>query len=160
LIWAIATWMKWAPVVFLLVLPPRARLWGLLFLALSVLLSLATLPETIAQLEALIGFGGRPIRLDYIVFLWALVPVLWRRPDPFAWLRLSWWRERLDALRHERRSRARRAYGWLGLPHGSPHDRRGSSPSAVPPPAALPPTVATSGPTIAPAVAPASDGDG
>lgn len=170
LIWAIATWMKWAPVVFLLVLPPRARLWGLLFLALSVLLSLATLPETIAQLEALVGFGGRPIRLDYIVFLWAFVPVLWRRPDPFAWLRLSWWRARLAQLRHERRSRARRVYGWLGLPHGSPQDRRRPSPTTAPPPPAAPASVAPSSvavvsvvpaaPTIAPAVAPASDGDG
>jgi len=125
LIWAVATWMKWVPVVFVVVLRPRARLWGLVFLGLSVLLSLATLPQTIAQLEALVGFGRRPIRLDYIVFLWALVPVLWRRPDPFAWLRRSWWRARLVALRGERRSRLRRARGWLGLPHGSPLDRRG-----------------------------------
>src|SRR5690349_22051811 len=43
LLWAIASWMKWVPVVFLLVLRPRARLWGLVFLGLSVLLSLATL---------------------------------------------------------------------------------------------------------------------
>ena len=78
-LWAIAAWMKWVPVVFLVVLSPRARLWGLLFLAVSVLLSLATLPGTISQLEALVSFGRRPIRLDYIVFLWALVPVLWRR---------------------------------------------------------------------------------
>lgn len=124
LIWAVATWMKWVPVVFVLVLRPRARLWGLVFLGLSVLLSLATLPQTIAQLEALIGFGRRPIRLDYIVFLWAVVPVLWRRADPFAWLRRSWWRARFAALRGERRSRTRRARGWLGLPHGSPLDRR------------------------------------
>ena len=40
------------------------------------LLSLATLPLTIIQLQALFGFGARPIRLDYLVFLWALVPVL------------------------------------------------------------------------------------
>src|SRR6476620_7268103 len=124
LIWAIATWMKWAPVVFLLVLPPRARLWGLLFLALSVLLSLATLPETIAQLEALVGFGGRPIRLDYIVFLWALVPILRRRTDPFAWLRPAWWRGRWVALRGERRSRTRQVRGWGGIPYGSTGDRR------------------------------------
>ena len=43
-IWAMATWMKWVPVVFVLVMKPRARLWGLLFLAVSILLSLATLP--------------------------------------------------------------------------------------------------------------------
>src|SRR6476659_5421206 len=107
-IWSIATWMKWVPIVFILVMKPRARLWGLLFLTLSILLSLATLPETIAQLEALVGFGRRPIRLDYLVFLWALVPVLWRRTDPFLWLRPSWWRGQWAAFRAERRSRARR----------------------------------------------------
>ena len=124
MLWAIASWMKWVPVVFLAVLPPRARLWGLFFLIVSVILSLATLPGTIAQLEALLGFGRRPIRLDYIVFAWALVPVLWRRGDPFDWLRPRWWRDRLDAIRADRRSRQRRARTWLGLPHGSPDDRR------------------------------------
>jgi Glycosyltransferase family 87 len=123
-LWAVASWAKWVPVVFLAVLPPRARLWGLLFLAFSVLLSLATLPGTVAQLEALVSFGRRPIRLDYIVFLWALVPVLWRQPEPFDWLRRTWWSTRLDVLRAERRSRTRRVRTWLGLPHGSPTDRR------------------------------------
>ena len=75
LLWSVATWMKWAPVVFLPILAPRARLWGLVFLAASALLSLATLPLTILQLQALFGFGARPLRLDYLVFLWALVPV-------------------------------------------------------------------------------------
>jgi hypothetical protein len=119
-----ATWMKWVPVVFVLVMKPRARLWGLLFLAVSILLSLATLPETIAQLEALVGFGRRPIRLDYLVFLWALVPILWRRTDPFAWLRPAWWHGRWAALRGERRSRTRQVRGWVGIPYGSPGDRR------------------------------------
>ena len=75
LLWSIATWMKWAPVVFLPVLAPRGRLWGLAFLAAFALLSLATLPLTILQLEALFGFGARPLRLDYLVFLWAFVPL-------------------------------------------------------------------------------------
>jgi hypothetical protein len=123
-LWAIASWMKWVPIVFLAVLKPRARLWGLGFLLASIALSLATLPGTIAQLTALFGFGRRPLRLDYIVFLWALVPVLWRQPDPFAWLRRSWWRAHLERSRSERRSRKRRARTWLGLPHGSPDDRR------------------------------------
>jgi len=123
-LWAIASWMKWVPIVFLAVLRPRARLWGVIFLGVSVILSLATLPGTIAQLEALVSFGRRPIRLDYIVFLWALVPVLWRRTDPFAWLRRGWWRARLERWRAERRSRSRRVRNWLGLPYGSPRDRR------------------------------------
>jgi hypothetical protein len=128
-LWAIASWMKWVPVLFLVVLSPRARLWGLLFLGISVLLSLATLPETIAQVEALLGFGRRPIRLDYIVFLWALVPVLWRQPEPFGWWRPSWWAARLERWKAERRSRTRRARNWVGLPSGSPQDRR----TVVPP---------------------------
>jgi hypothetical protein len=122
-LWAIASWMKWVPVLFLAILAPRARLWGLAFLAASVILSLATLPGTIAQLEALVGFGRRPIRLDYIVFLWALVPVLYRRPEPFGWLHLDWWRAWLESWRAERRSRGRRVRNWLGMPHGSPGDR-------------------------------------
>ena len=123
IIWAMETWMKWVPIVFLFVLAPRARLWGLLFLMVSVVLSLATLPGTVAQLEALVGFGRRPIRLDYLVFLWALVPVMWRRADPFAWLRPSWYRSQIERWRFERRSRTRRVRTWLGLPHGSPADR-------------------------------------
>jgi hypothetical protein len=130
-LWAVAAWMKWVPVVFLAVLSPKARLWGLLFLAVSVLLSLATLPGTIAQLEALVSFGRRPIRLDYIVFLWALVPVLWKRDEPFDWLRPKWWRDRLNEIRAERRSRTRRLRTWLGLPHGSPDDRRQRTPPAA-----------------------------
>ena len=138
ILWAIASWMKWVPVAFLIVLSPRARLWGLFFLIVSVILSLATLPGTIAQLEALIGFGRRPIRLDYIVYLWALVPVLWRQPEPFGWLRPSWWRARLEAFRAERRSRTRRARTWLGLPHGTPSDRRPAPDGDAPEPTASP----------------------
>jgi Glycosyltransferase family 87 len=134
ILWAMASWMKWVPVAFLIVLPPRARLFGLAFLALSILLSLATLPGTIAQLEALVGFGRRPLRLDYIVFLWALVPVLWRQPDPFAWLRPGWWLRLLATWRTDRRSLTRRARNWLGLPHGTADQRR----KAVPPNTAEP----------------------
>jgi hypothetical protein len=136
-LWAIASWMKWVPVVFLAVLSPRARLWGLLFLAFSVLLSLATLPGTVAQLEALVSFGRRPIRLDYIVFLWALIPVIYRQAEPFGWLHRSWWSAHLDGIRAERRSRTRRARTWLGLPHGSPGDRRAPA-SATPEPSTAP----------------------
>ncbi len=117
LFWSIATWMKWAPLLFLPILAPRARLWGLVFLAASALLSLATLPLTILQLQALFGFGARPLRLDYLVFLWALVPALWRRPDPFDWLRLSWWRRALARLREGSQGVGigRRMREYLGL---------------------------------------------
>ena len=118
LLWSVATWMKWAPVVFLPVLAPRGRLWGLIFLATFALLSLATLPLTILQLEALFGFGARPLRLDYLVFLWALVPYLWRKPEPFDFLHLRWWRARFAGLHvpswSEVRRRVRTFFGLSG----------------------------------------------
>jgi hypothetical protein len=92
LLWALATWMKWVPVIFWPILPDRARRWGLGWLALSVALSIALLPLTILQFQALFGFGGRPVRLDYLVFLWAFVPWLYRRPDPWDFLRPATWR--------------------------------------------------------------------
>jgi hypothetical protein len=91
LLWGLATWMKWAPAPLLLVLAPRARLWGLVWLAASALLSLATLPLTIIQFQTLFGFDRPILRLDYLALLWAAVPWLWRHPHPFGWLRPSAW---------------------------------------------------------------------
>ena len=85
--------MKWVPALLWPVLQPRARGWGLVFLALSALLSLAMLPLTIVQLQVLFGFGNRPVRLDYLVFVWSAVPWWWRHRDPFAFLRPRSWRE-------------------------------------------------------------------
>ncbi len=92
LLWALATWMKWVPVLFWPILPGRAKHWGLLWLAVSVGLSLLTLPLTIIQLQALFGFGARPVRLDFLVYLWALVPWFYRKADPFDFLRPATWR--------------------------------------------------------------------
>jgi hypothetical protein len=89
--WAIATWMKWVPAPLWLVLPPKARGWGVVFLLISMMLSLAMLPLTIIQMQALFGFGERPFRADYLVFIWSAVPWWWRLRDPFAFLRLSAW---------------------------------------------------------------------
>jgi hypothetical protein len=115
-LWSIATWMKWAPLLLFPVLAPRARLWGLVFLVTSVLLSLATLQQTIVQFQALLGFGARPLRLDYLVFLWALVPALWRLPEPFGWLRPSAWRAWLAQVRAgPRTSLGQRLRAYLGL---------------------------------------------
>ena len=96
--------MKWVPALLWFVLPPRARGWGLVFLALSALLSLVMLPLTIIQLQVLFGFGNRPLRADYLVFVWSAVPWWWRHADPFAFLRPAWW---VDTLRLQR-ARARR----------------------------------------------------
>jgi len=92
LLWALATWMKWVPVVVWPILAPRARRWGLVWLAVSVGLSILTLPLTIIQMQTLFGFGARPVRLDYLVYLWAFVPWLYRRPQPFDFLHAATWR--------------------------------------------------------------------
>jgi hypothetical protein len=62
-----------------------------LFLAIAGLLTLATLPLTIVQLTVLFAIP-RPARLDYLVYLWALVPSIWLRPDPAWFLRPATWR--------------------------------------------------------------------
>jgi len=95
-LWALATWMKWVPAPFWVVLAPRARAWGVIWLAVAGIVSLATLPLTIVQLEALFGFGARPIRLDYLVLLWALIPWWWRHPAPLWYLRQSLWHDLRD----------------------------------------------------------------
>ncbi len=99
LLWALATWMKWIPVVHWFILGPRTRRWGLIWLAVSVGLSLVTLPLTIIQLQTLFGFGARPIRLDFLVFLWAFIPWLYRAPDPLAPIRPASWRRAAIGLR-------------------------------------------------------------
>ena len=79
LLWALAAWMKWIPAVFWVILRPSTRTWGLFWLGVSIALSLVTLPLTIIQLQTLFGFGERPVRLDYLVYLWAIVPWLYTR---------------------------------------------------------------------------------
>jgi hypothetical protein len=68
-----------------------------------------TLPLTIIQLQALFGFGARPVRLDYIVYLWAAVPWLYRKEDPFDFLRPATWRGWISDLRARARTRPARA---------------------------------------------------
>ena len=79
LLWALATWMKWVPAV-VLVRPgatgaPAGASSGS---ASRSCLSIALLPLTIQQFQALFGFGARPVRLDYLVYLWAFIPWLYR----------------------------------------------------------------------------------
>jgi hypothetical protein len=150
LIWGLATWMKWVPAPLWLVLPPRARAWGLVVLALSGLLSLVMLPLTILQLQVLFGFGSRPIRADFLVFIWAAVPWWWRLSQPFAcfrpaWWRAAWWRQRMRAWRFATAFRAEprgtlertkdRLWLWggrfLGLDEASRSGTGAGSPQAV-----------------------------
>lgn len=103
LLWALAAWMKWIPVLLWPVLSSAARRWGLVWLAASIALSIVLLPLTIVQFQALFGFGARPIRLDYLVYLWAAVPWLYRRADPWDVIRPATWRgwasDALDSVR-------------------------------------------------------------
>jgi hypothetical protein len=120
LLWALATALKWMPMVFLPILAPRARLNGVIFLAIAGLLTLATLPLTLVQLSVLFALP-RPARLDYLVYLWALVPSVWLRPDPAWFLRPATWRTWAIRLvtagftrRDGRRRDASRAPGQTG----------------------------------------------
>jgi hypothetical protein len=108
LLWALATWMKWVPAVLWPILPGRAKHWGIFWLAVSIGLSVLTLPLTIIQFQALFGFGARPIRLDYLVFAWAAVPWLYRRADPFDFLRAETWRAWIADARGIARARLSR----------------------------------------------------
>ena len=79
-------------------------------------LSILTLSATLVQLQVLFAFP-RPARIDYLVFLWCLVPRLWPDPDPLRYLRVATWagwgRELLGDLRRPRglAGRFRRAFG-------------------------------------------------
>jgi hypothetical protein len=90
LLWMVATTLKWVPAVFWLVISPRARLWGVVWLVLALLLTALTLPQTLVQLQVLFSFQ-RPLRVDYLVFVWAIVPWAWRHPEAFRWLIPSTW---------------------------------------------------------------------
>jgi len=115
-LWALATALKWVPLVFLPLLAPRGRAWGIGFVALALALSVLTLPATLVQLQVIFAFP-RPARVDYLVFLWCLVPWLWRQRDPLRYLRAATWtgwgRGWLLDLRDPGalRARVRRAFG-------------------------------------------------
>ena len=65
LAWALAVALKWLPVLLLFAIPRRARAWGLAFVALFVLLALATFPQTLRQVDVVLNYP-RPLRLDYL----------------------------------------------------------------------------------------------
>ena len=92
LIWALATSMKWIPALFLPILAPAARRWGLALVALGVILSLLTWQWTLGQLEV-IGLYGVPkaskgivsMRVDHLVYVWALIPWIWVHLETARW---------------------------------------------------------------------------
>ncbi len=84
LFWALATALKWLPLLLFLILPPRTRLWGIAWMLLLGVLTLAVWPQVVRQLDLVINFP-RPLRLDYILLVWAAVPWLWAHPRWFEW---------------------------------------------------------------------------
>jgi hypothetical protein len=80
-LWAFATAVKWVPVVLWPILPPATRRWGLVALGVAVLLSLATWPQTLVQIQAAAASGPpnfpRPLRIDHLLLVWGAVPWLW-----------------------------------------------------------------------------------
>ena len=84
LFWALATALKWFPLLLFLILPPRTRLWGIAWMFLFGILTLAVWPQVIRQLDLVINFP-RPLRLDYLLLVWAAVPWIWAHPRWFEW---------------------------------------------------------------------------
>lgn len=132
MLWALAATLKWFPLLLMVFLPPKARLWGVVGLGIALLLALATWPQTLVQLDLALNFP-RPLRLDYLLLFWAAVPWFWRHPHPLWWLNrrdvprlASYWRDRLAAdwahLRHSdepgalaRESIGRRLRAFFGV---------------------------------------------
>ena len=87
------------------------------------ILTLAVWPEVVRQVELLLAFP-RPVRVDYILLLWAAVPWIWAHPRWFEWR--TWpeqFRENRDivvgAIRKWWTSPRRVANAWdAGLRHG------------------------------------------
>jgi hypothetical protein len=94
LLWALSAALKWLPAALLFVLPPKARGWGVALLALFTLLTIATWPETLEQIDVAL-FYPRPLRADYMMLAWAAIPWLWNQPWPPWWLQSREIRARL-----------------------------------------------------------------
>ncbi len=88
-IWGLATGVKWVTLPLILLLGPADRRAGMAVLAVALLAGLALWPETVQQIEAVLGVS-RPFRWDYLVLAWAAMPLVIARDLPSrAWRRVS-----------------------------------------------------------------------
>ena len=80
-LWALSTGLKFAPALLLPFIARRAWLPGFAILSALIVLTLATWPDTLRQLDIVLNYP-RPLRVDYMVLAWGAVPWLWDRPWP------------------------------------------------------------------------------
>jgi hypothetical protein len=81
LLWALGTGLKFIPALLLPFIARRAWLPGLAILAVLAVLTLATWPATVRQLDIVLNYP-RPLRIDYMLLAWGIVPWLWARAWP------------------------------------------------------------------------------
>jgi hypothetical protein len=79
--WGLATAMKFVPAPLVLFMPRASWRIGLVVLAVCAVLTLATWPDTLRQLDIDFNYP-RPLRIDYLILAWGVIPWLWRRDWP------------------------------------------------------------------------------
>jgi hypothetical protein len=81
LLWAIGSALKVVPVLLLPFIRREAWLPGIAALGLFAVLTFATWPDTLRQIDIVLTYP-RPFRLDYLVLAWGILPWLYARPWP------------------------------------------------------------------------------
>ncbi len=79
--WAVGTALKFIPAPLLLFMPRASWRVGLVVLAVLAVLTLATWPLTLRQMDIVLNYP-RPLRVDYMILAWGIVPWLWLRDWP------------------------------------------------------------------------------
>jgi hypothetical protein len=80
-LWALGTALKWLPGMLIIFVPRRSWRLGFAVLAILGVMTLATWPQTLRQIEIALEYP-RPLRIDYLLLAWAAVPWLYSRPWP------------------------------------------------------------------------------